>query len=302
MNRRIRSRGNRPRARGSRIARVGRREPTRSLPRCGGRDGLGFRHTNGATGHFYMPEIMGSGVALFDYDNDGDLDVYLVQGRPLDGAASATSGNRLFRNDLIGPGSRGELHFTDVTDRAKVGLSAVGMGVAVGDIDNDGWRDLYVTNFGSNVLYRNNGDGTFSDVHGRGRRRRSALEHERGVSRLRPRRRSRPWSSSTTWRSPSPATRSARDHAGARDYCPPGAYAPVPSRLFRNDGGGRFTDVTRRIGLSRAYGAGLGVAVGDFDTTAGPTSTSPTMRWPTSSGSISETARSRIAGSCQGRR
>ena len=127
--------------------------------------GLRFRHSNGATGRFHMPEIMGSGVALFDYDNDGDLDVYLVQGRPLADAARANScGNRLFRNDLIGPGSSGELHFTDVTDRAKVGLSAAGMGVAVGDIDNDGWRDLYVTNVGSNVLYRNNGDGTFSDV------------------------------------------------------------------------------------------------------------------------------------------
>jgi hypothetical protein len=243
------------------LALAGASEPFRD---AAAESGLRFRHTNGATGHFYMPEIMGSGVALFDYDNDGDLDVYLVQGRPLDGASPSAGGNRLFRNDLIGPGSRGELHFTDVTDQAKVGLSAVGMGVAVGDIDNDGWQDLYVTNFGSNVLYRNNGDGTFSDVTARA-----------GVD-------DRRWSTSAAFLDYDrdgdldlivvnyvaftvAGDKVCRDHAGARDYCPPGAYAPVPPRLFRNDGAGRFSDVSDASGVSRAYGAGLGVAVGDFD-------------------------------------
>jgi enediyne biosynthesis protein E4 len=226
--------------------------------------GLDFRHTNGATGHFYMPEIMGSGVALVDYDNDGDLDVYLVQGRSLGDSTTGTGGNRLFRNDLIGSGSRGQLHFTDVTDQAKVGLSAVGMGVAVGDVDNDGWRDLYVTNFGSKVLYRNNGDGTFSDVTATA-----------GVDDPR-------WSTSAAFFDYDrdgdldlivvnyvaftvAGDKVCTDHAGARDYCPPGAYAPVPTRLFRNEGNGRFTDVTVAAGVSRAFGAGLGVAIADFN-------------------------------------
>jgi hypothetical protein len=229
-----------------------------------GETGLRFRHSNGATGHFYMPEIMGSGIALLDYDNDGDLDVYVVQGQPLDQSAAPGAGNRLLRNDLIGPGSMGKLHFTDVTDQAKVGLSAAGMGVAVGDIDNDGWRDLYVTNVGSNALYRNNADGTFTNVTA------SATVDD-------PR-----WSTSAAFLDYDrdgdldlivvnyvaftvAGDKFCSDHAGARDYCPPGAYAPVPPRLFRNDGGGRFSDVTDASGVSRVYGAGLGVAVGDFD-------------------------------------
>ena len=111
---------------------------------------------------------MGSGVALFDYDNDGDLDVFLVQSQPLEPIGDAprpntrrVRGHKLFRNDGVVDGIP---HFTDVTAPAGVGGRAVGMGVAVGDVDNDGWLDLYVTAFGSNVLYRNRGDGTFEDV------------------------------------------------------------------------------------------------------------------------------------------
>src|SRR5207248_8827139 len=125
--------------------------------------GLAFSHVNGAGGSFYLPEEMGAGVALFDYDNDGDLDVFLVQGGALDGSGPATS--RLFRNDLtIGPDGTRTLHFTDVTERAGIGLRAYGMGVAVGDYDNDGYLDLFVTSFGSVTLYHNNGNGTFTDV------------------------------------------------------------------------------------------------------------------------------------------
>ena len=134
--------------------------------------GLNFHHFTGATGEFYMPEIMGAGVALFDYDNDGDLDVYLIQGAMLDPALDTSHarfspppggkpGNRLFRNLLS---ETGKLQFVDVTDQAGVGHIGYGMGVAVGDYDNDGFQDLYVTNFGHNVLYHNNGDGTFTDV------------------------------------------------------------------------------------------------------------------------------------------
>jgi hypothetical protein len=117
-----------------------------------------------------MPEIVGAGVAVIDYD--GDLDVYLVQGSFINPAKKLADalfqpgrnwkpGNRLFRNDLI---PSGKLHFTDVTDQAGVGWVGEGMGLAVGDYNNDGFPDIYVTNFGSNVLYRNNGNGTFTDV------------------------------------------------------------------------------------------------------------------------------------------
>ena len=133
--------------------------------------GLDFQHVSGASGEHYLPEIMGPGVALVDYDVDGDLDVYLLQGTTL-GSTTATGetaeegrgdglGHQLFRNELS---ESGDLGFVDVTDLAGLGLREYGMGVAVGDVDNDGDPDLYVAAFGRNVLYRNNGDGSFADV------------------------------------------------------------------------------------------------------------------------------------------
>jgi len=135
--------------------------------------GLLFTHVNGATGRYYMPEIMGAGVVLIDYDNDGDLDVFLVQGGTLPEGQRSDPTCRLFRNDLIvdtGGQPRAEsrgrrtLRFTDVTERAGVGARLYGMGAAVGDYDNDGYQDLFVTSFGATRLFHNNGDGTFSDV------------------------------------------------------------------------------------------------------------------------------------------
>jgi hypothetical protein len=119
-----------------------------------------------------MPEIMGSGTAVFDYDNDGDLDVYVIQGTRFPAGRAGSNlrfplpeghpeGNRMFRNELI---PSGKLSFTEVTEQSGTGLKAYGMGVAAGDYDNDGHTDLYVTNFGSNALFRNNGNGTFTDV------------------------------------------------------------------------------------------------------------------------------------------
>src|SRR5579862_6465219 len=131
--------------------------------------GLDFWHFSGATGDFRLREIAGSGGALIDYDNDGALDIFLVQGVPMDPEgkplvplpAGWKPGNRLFRNNLV---RTGKLSFTDVTESAGLGYADIGMGVATGDYDNDGYTDLYVTNYGHNVLYHNNGNGTFTNV------------------------------------------------------------------------------------------------------------------------------------------
>lgn len=230
--------------------------------------GLLFRHFNGATGQHFLPEIMGAGVALIDYDNDGDLDVFFVQGsrlapgQLLSGPESdRTQGNRLFRNELK---ETGKLTFTEVTAKAGLSHSAYGMGVAVGDFDNDGFPDLYVTNFGDNVLYRNNGNGTFTDV-----------TRTAGVSVGR-------WSTSASFIDYDrdgkldlfvlnyvdftiQANKSCFAGTGEPDYCTPKAYRPVSARLFHNLGAGKFEDVTDRSNIGSAYGPGLGVVTGDFN-------------------------------------
>ena len=136
--------------------------------------GLDFVHTTGRSGRFYQPEILGPGAALFDYDNDGDLDVYLVQGQMLGAtvppeARGAPSSpvplrGRLYRNELGSAAGPDAVRFTDVTDASGIDARSYGMGVAAGDLTNDGCVDLYLTHFGPNQLYRNNCDGTFTDV------------------------------------------------------------------------------------------------------------------------------------------
>src|SRR4051812_44694140 len=125
------------------------------------RAGIDFVHHSGHDTRHYLPEIMGGGAALFDMDNDGFLDLYLVQSGKLSDASSG-SGNRLYRN-------RGNGTFEDVTERSGAGVHGYGMGVAAGDFDNDGYTDLYVTNFGSNVLLKNDGRGHFTDVTAKAR-------------------------------------------------------------------------------------------------------------------------------------
>lgn len=234
--------------------------------------GLQFQHFTGATGKYFMPEIMGSGCALFDYDRDGDLDIFLVQGTLLDDKktlreasfpppANWKPGHRLFRNELI---PSGKLRFTDVSERAGVALTSYGMGATVGDIDNDGDLDLYVTNLGPNQLFRNNGNGTFTEVG-----------QTAGVDDPR-------WSTSAAFLdydrdgdldlySVNYVDFTVRTHkscfapTGEMDYCTPAAYRPVADRLYRNDGQGKFTDVTQIAGIAAVQGPGLGVTCADFN-------------------------------------
>ena len=231
--------------------------------------GLNFTHINGASGKYYVAEEMGAGVALFDYDNDGDLDVFLVQGGPLDdkppGEHPGYPTSRLFRNDLTkGPDGKPRLHFTDVTEQAGVGLRAYGMGAAVGDYDNDGYLDLFVTGFGAGYAVSKQRQ---RHVHGRHQRSRaSAIRSGARARRSSTTTVTAIWisSSPTTSTSPSPET-SRAPIPRARRLLRPSDYHPVPDRLFRNDGNGHFTDVTDASGISRADGAGLGVAAGDYN-------------------------------------
>ena len=246
--------------------------------------GLDFVHFNGASGAFYMAEINSGGGALFDYDNDGDLDVYLVQGQSLDGKPPAEATfpprhpvpltDRLYRNDLkVGKDGRRRLRFTDVTRESGLRPAAYGFGVAAGDYDTDGWVDLYVTRLGSNTLLRNEGGsgklGTFTDVtaatgtdDGRWSVPASFVDFDRDG-----------------WLDLYVGNYLAFSHdkhkvcrtaTGARDYCGPTAYPGVPDRLFRNRGRGSdgtvtFEDVSAAAGIDRELSKSLGVVATDLD-------------------------------------
>ena len=223
--------------------------------------GLDFTHRSGAAGNFYLPEIMGSGGAFVDYDNDGDLDIYLVQSGPLESAEGAE--NRLYRNGLIPDAAGRTPPFEDVTASAGVGHRGYGMGVATGDYNNDGLLDLFVTNFGPNALYRNEGEGTFSEVGSA-----AGVDDDR-------------WGTSAAFLdfdldgyldlfvvnyvdfrvSENPVCRPT----GERDYCHPSNFDPQVDILYRNRGDGTFADITTVAGIDQAYGSGLGVATLDFD-------------------------------------
>jgi hypothetical protein len=212
---------------------------------------LRFVHDAGVDGSYFMPQIMASGCALLDYDNDGDLDAYLVSAGP----RAAPRPNRLFRQESDGS-------FTDVTDASGLGDRGFGMGVACGDYDNDGDVDVYLTNYGPDQLYRNNGDGTFANA-----------TTEAGI-------RNDSWACSASWvdydadghldlfvanylHYPDGAGCSGEN--GELDYCGPATAPPTADVLFRNNGHGRFSDVSRASGIGRRLGRGLGVICEDFN-------------------------------------
>jgi len=224
------------------------------------RSGVDFRHVNGASQEKYLIETMGAGCALIDYDNDGWLDIYFVNSGPTPAfKPEEPLHNALYRNN-------GDGTFSNVTERAGVpGNGAYGMGAAVGDFDKDGFADLFVSNFGPNQLYRNNGNGTFSDATARA-----------GVG-------DPGWGTSAAWfdydrdgwldlyvtnyldftydKNPFCGERTA----GMRGYCHPDHYNGVPDLLYRNNGNGTFTEIGKKAGIVRPDAKGLGVVAGDYN-------------------------------------
>jgi len=225
--------------------------------------GIAWTHVSGSSPEKYLPESTGAGCAFLDYDNDGWMDIYLVNSGPCD---FFTPGrplrNALYRNNRDGT-------FTDVTETAGVAGGGYGMGVAVGDYNRDGFPDLFVTQYGRSILYRNNGDGTFTDV-----------TQKAGVA-------APGWSSSAVWfdydndgkldlfvcrfvdfdkskhhRCSAPNVPAL---AGQAEYCYPRVYAPMPSRLFHNNGDGTFTDVSQQMGITDNPGKGWGVVATDIN-------------------------------------
>ena len=230
-----------------------------------GRSGLNFVTRNSATPNKNQIETMVGGVALFDYDGDGFLDIYLVNGAEIPSLEKSSSAywNRLFHNNRDGT-------FTDVTEKAGVAGKGYGMGVAVGDYDNDGRPDLFVANVTGNQLFHNNGDGTFTDVTERAGVS-GAVHFDRKM-----------WSVGAGWfdynndglldlfvvnyckwevnKDPYCALKE-----GVRAYCHPNKYQPLYNTLYRNNGDGTFTDVSRETGISAALGKGMSVSFADYN-------------------------------------
>jgi hypothetical protein len=236
--------------------------------------GLDFVHFNGMTGAFYDAEIFGPGVAMFDYDNDSDLDLFLVQGqmlgsKPLSAALfppkSVPLRGRLYRNDLtVDPDGTRTVRLVDVTASSGIEARGSGMGVAAGDFDNNGWIDLYVTNLGPNQMFRNNGDGTFTDVS----KRSGTDDSGWGVSAAFVDYDRDGWLDLFVGNYLTYSVERDIDCSGvtgARDYCAPTEYRPQPPRLYHNRRDGTFADVTATALVGGQYGPALGVATADFN-------------------------------------
>jgi enediyne biosynthesis protein E4 len=221
--------------------------------------GITWRHVNGRSSEYYLPETTGAGCAFLDYDNDGWMDIYLVNSGKCDFYDPQPAlRNALYKNNRDGT-------FTDVTEKAGVFGGGYGMGVAVGDYDGDGWPDLYLTQYGRSILYHNNGDGTFSDVTAKARLAAPG------------------WASSAVWFDYDNDGRldlfvcrfvdfdksknkfCGNEKTGERYYCIPRVYPPEPSWLFRNNGDGTFTDVSKESGIAKSLGKAWGVVATDIN-------------------------------------
>ncbi|HUO34365.1 MAG TPA: CRTAC1 family protein [Candidatus Acidoferrum sp.] len=221
--------------------------------------GIHWRHYNGRSAQMYLPETVGAGCAFFDYDNDGWMDIYLVNSGPCDFyTPDRPMRNALYHNNRDGT-------FTDVTEKAGVLGNAYGMGVAAGDYDGDGFQDLYVTQYARSILYHNNGDGTFTDVTAKA-----------GVE-------APGWGTSAVWFDydadgkldlfvcrfvnfdKSKNKFCGNLQTGERWYCIPSVYEPMPCWLFRNNGDGTFTDVSKESGIAESLAKAWGVVATDVN-------------------------------------
>jgi enediyne biosynthesis protein E4 len=221
--------------------------------------GITWKHSNGRSPQYYLPETTGAGCAFLDYDCDGWLDIYLVNSGTCDFFDPKPAlRNALYKNNRDGT-------FADVTDKAGVPGGGYGMGAAVGDYDNDGFPDLYVTQYGRSILYHNNGNGTFTDV-----------TQKAGVS-------APGWASSAVWVDYDDDGRldlfvcrfvdfnkdknkfCGNSATGERYYCVPRVYDPMPSWLFHNNGDGTFTDVSKESGIAEHLGKAWGVVACDIN-------------------------------------
>jgi hypothetical protein len=220
--------------------------------------GMAFIHTDGSSGRRYIIETMSAGLALFDYDGDGRIDVYFLSGAPLRGAeADVPPKNALYRNE-------GDWRFTDVTEQAGVGETGFGLGVVVGDYDNDGDSDLYVNNYGPNVLYRNNGDGTFTDVtqaagvaNGNKAGAGACFLDVEGDGDL-----DLYVSSYVQF---SYDTHRMRFVDDVPRYPDPLEHPPESDNLYGNNGDGTFTDVSVSSGVAEHSATGMGMICADYD-------------------------------------
>src|SRR6184192_2108553 len=221
--------------------------------------GISWVHVSGQSPEMYMPETVGPGCAFLDYDNDGWMDIYLVNSGPCDFYTPPHPlRNALYRNNRDGT-------FTDVTVKAGVAGSAYGMGVAVGDYDGDGLPDIYLTQYPHSILYHNNGDGTFTDVTAKA-----------GLA-------APGWATSAVWFDYNndglldlfvcrfvDFDKSKNIYCGygaenKRWYCKPTVYTPMPCWLFRNNGNGTFTDVSKDVGISKSPAKAWGVVAADIN-------------------------------------
>ena len=223
------------------------------------KSGITWTHDNAMSPEHYLPETVGAGCAFFDYDNDGWMDIYLINSGPSDiYTPSQPLSNALYKNNRDGT-------FADVTKEAGVAGGTFGMGCAVGDYDNDGYQDLLVTSYGRSILYHNNGDGTFSDVTER-----AGLETPG-------------WHTSAVWFDydndgrldlflcsfvkfgPDLHVDCGTNKSGKRYYCIPRVFEPTPSKLFHNNGDGTFTLVSEGTEIHEALGKALGVVASDVN-------------------------------------